>query len=96
MSAIGTKRTCRSPNRMSAFGGRADVSHGVFYEYTPKPEDWAGNVSNGGADFGERLQGVQRGDGFRKGSAQPTACVNIRYLRTSKALGARFMAVALS
>src|SRR5258707_5460208 len=34
-SLFGTKRTCRSPNRMSAFGGRADVSHGVFYEYTP-------------------------------------------------------------
>src|SRR5258707_9541393 len=34
---IGTKRTCRSPNRMSAFGGRADVSHGVFYEYTAYP-----------------------------------------------------------
>jgi len=35
MSHVGTKRTCRSPHRMSAFGGRADVSHGVFYEYTP-------------------------------------------------------------
>jgi hypothetical protein len=35
MSDVGTKRTCRSPNRMSAFGGRADVSHGAFCEYTP-------------------------------------------------------------
>jgi hypothetical protein len=35
MSASGPKRTCRSPHRMSAFGGRADVSHAVFYEYTP-------------------------------------------------------------
>ena len=26
MSAIGTKRTCRAPRRMSAFGGKADIA----------------------------------------------------------------------
>ena len=34
-STHGTKRTCRSAHRMSAFGDKADVSHGVFYEYMP-------------------------------------------------------------
>ena len=26
MSAFGTKRTCRSPSAMSAFGGKADIN----------------------------------------------------------------------
>jgi len=39
MTAIGTKRTCRDEAPISAFRGKADISHDyltiAMYEYTP-------------------------------------------------------------
>jgi hypothetical protein len=35
MSDIGTKQTLASAMQMSAFGGKADLALGMFYEYTP-------------------------------------------------------------